>query len=183
MVKPKVAKVKVCQKCEQEYKPTSNRQQWCPPCLPPKSVRAKKHCKNPDCNNLTWNGKNCPKCAARFYNYGAYELPWREHKVTTSPEGYSRVRVGKDHPMANSNGLAYVHRLVMSEVIGRPLLVEETVHHKNGIKHDNRPENLELWAKNHGAGQRVKDLVRFVVEHYRDLVEEEMRKTTSPSGA
>lgn len=52
----------------------------------------------------------------------------------------------------------------MSEIIGRALLPEETVHHKNGNKRDNRPENLELWTSHHGAGQRVVDKVAFAKE-------------------
>lgn len=78
--------------------------------------------------------------------------------------------------MGNAAGQAYLHRLVMGDVIGRPLYKEETVHHKNGNKTDNSPDNLELWSKNHGAGQRVEDMVNFLVERYEDLVREKLKK-------
>src|SRR5262245_38723589 len=58
------------------------------------------------------------------------------------------------------------HRVVMERKIGRALYPSENVHHRNGVRGDNRPENLELWVTMQPTGQRVSDLIAFVVEHY-----------------
>ena len=52
----------------------------------------------------------------------------------------------------------------MEREVGRPLLDCETVHHVNGVRDDNRLENLELWSSSHPAGQRVEDKVRWARE-------------------
>lgn len=79
-----------------------------------------------------------------------------------TPSGYLRITVdGKPIPE---------HRHVMESRIGRPIESWETVHHKNGVRSDNRAENLELWIRGHPGGQRVEDMAAFMVEHYRDAV-------------
>jgi hypothetical protein len=77
--------------------------------------------------------------------------------------GYRSIRV-------NGNRAILEHRYVMEQALGRRLYRSEHVHHRNGIRDDNRPENLELWVEGHPYGQRPEDLVAFVVEFYGDAV-------------
>lgn len=60
--------------------------------------------------------------------------------------------------------LVYMHRKVMSEYLGRPLLPHENVHHLNGDRGDCRIENLQLWSKAQPSGQRVIDKIKYCME-------------------
>lgn len=71
------------------------------------------------------------------------------------------------------------HHVVMEGVLGRPLASHETVHHRNGVRDDNHPENLELWAQPQPTGQRVSDLVEWTVRCYRPMVEQILARDSS----
>ena len=87
--------------------------------------------------------------------------------------GYININVPAEDPFAemrNKAGYIQEHRLIMAQKLGRCLESWECVHHKNGIKNDNRPENLELLvgarhAQIHILTSRVKYLEKLLLDH------------------
>lgn len=80
---------------------------------------------------------------------GAQSGRWKGGRLER--QGYVLIHQ-PDHPFCNSRGYVREHRLVMESHLGRLLSFDETVHHRNGIKSDNRIENLELRQGPHGTG-------------------------------
>jgi HNH endonuclease len=80
-----------------------------------------------------------------------------------------------DRHLVGDETQALEHRLVMARMLGRPLHPDETVHHRNGVRTDNRPENLELWSTAHPKGQHVSDKIAFAVEMLRRYHPERLR--------
>lgn len=99
-------------------------------------------------------------CSRACQKAHAIESPVRQ----VNAGGYVKVFVGRDTPGATGHGHILEHRLVMQEYLGRPLLGHENVHHVNGVRADNRLENLELWSTSQPCGQRVVDKVAWARE-------------------
>jgi len=126
-------------------------------------------------------GIYCSKTCSGNHKRGAKRLDisgfkhynWKGSRVDA--KGYIKVHL-PDHPYAVAGKYVMEHRLVMEKTLGRYLLPHETVHHKNGIRDDNRPENLELWQGSHPYGARHKDLVEPVeaLVNYLDPLQEQL---------
>ena len=105
----------------------------------------------------------CATKAQSTRQFGENNPAYKDGRKMTD-QGYVQILLGAGHPMAARGGYALEHRYVMSQILGRPLKCTERVHHKNGIRNDNRPENLELWVPTahrteHPQGTRLVDRV------------------------
>lgn len=106
------------------------------------------------------------ECRSAFRRM-AYQTKRPDQQPTKriAQNGYVRMIIpGKNGEPSRD---VFEHRYVMEQKIGRALWPEETVHHVNGIRTDNRVENLELFSSRHGPGQRVSDKVDFAIEILR----------------
>ena len=141
---------RICKKCQREFQPSSNHK-MCPGCRHQANKTPCIKCGKPSGRKYI----HCAKCKP---------TPPRKPYIRIKGKGYLMERI-PEHPRAHCNsGYVFQHILVMEQKIGRYLVKGETVHHINGVKDDNRPGNLELWATNQPSGQRARDLLDWARE-------------------
>lgn len=121
-------------------------------------------CQGQDCGKPTYSNGYCAKHWNRVKRHGDAEKVMRVHGQTRRINAYGYALLRDPDHTEQVRGWVFEHRVVMEEVLGRSLFRGENVHHKNGVKDDNRPENLELWVTTQPAGQRPEDLVAWARE-------------------
>jgi hypothetical protein len=129
----KRAKSGYCLTCLGKHKTGHNHPNW-------KGASSPKFCTH--CNNkLDSRNKSgyCAKCFSSVKLSGSNNPNWKGGK-SVEKKGYIRIRKGFKY--------VYEHRFVMEKKLGRKLKPGEVVHHKDGNKHNNKPDNLELFSSN-----------------------------------
>lgn len=142
---------------------------WCKRCVTVHADNRRKGRTCSDCGTSITNASKSGLCGPCCGLARRAKTPTR----IIDANGYVTLTAHWGHPNAKGRGRILEHVKVMADMLGRPLRPGENVHHKNGVKDDNRPENLELWVVSQPSGQRPTDLVawaREILERYEDEV-------------
>jgi|SRR5208282_2573357 len=101
---------------------------------------------------------------------GEKNYHWKGGRIEQG--GYILEKVSSSRP----SKYIFEHIKVMENFLGRSLKDYETVHHKNGIKNDNRIDNLELKTHHHETGQSVNDMINFCISYLEEYKPEALKK-------
>lgn len=127
-------------------------------------------CAVEDCERLSRTRGYCSAHYKRVLRHGhpRAEIPLREGDEERLSHGYRKVPVPEElRHLTDGERSTVEHRLVMAKHLGRALHPDEVVHHRNGVRTDNRIENLELWSTAHPKGQPVEEKVTHAVQLLR----------------
>lgn len=118
-------------------------------------------CKAPGCSKKPKARGECQEHYSRMRERGTYSRKNQPPEGRHMQDGYAYIT---DQSLTGGRVKVAEHRLVMEGLIGRQLRRDEEVHHKNTVRDDNRPENLELWVNSQPKGGRVEDKVEYAIE-------------------
>lgn len=152
-----------CSSCYQKYKRKG--------IIKPKIYGNTKECRVTGCTSKVRCKQLCSLHYTRFQKKGTTDKYFSRNlngEGTVDSSGY-RIISG-----------VFEHRLVMEKHLGRRLKAYENVHHLNGVRLDNRIENLEIWNTSQPCGQRIPDKIKYALEilneYAPDLLKEEINE-------